>query len=201
MGRNLLYWPLQNVVCYELNPYSFLFVFQIYQPLLCPELCCWGGHIWKRLQDHHQLHSQNWQRRGGEYLFYLRPLHHAVAWVYMSKMSALCPETDVSLSVFQLCFDYQFDTVEGQHKIACHCGAPECRKWINWGKTKTTNLNAFLAIVCICCDLCTEKKRLHTKVISWMSRRPEPLKRWMNLPVASSWQRRTNGWRKGNVTQ
>ncbi|XP_034744786.1 histone-lysine N-methyltransferase 2C isoform X6 [Etheostoma cragini] len=31
----------------------------------------------------------------------------------------------------ELCFDYQFDTVEGQNKIACHCGAPECRKWIN----------------------------------------------------------------------
>ncbi|XP_061588310.1 histone-lysine N-methyltransferase 2C isoform X1 [Cololabis saira] len=31
----------------------------------------------------------------------------------------------------ELCFDYQFDTVEGQHKIACQCGAPECRKWIN----------------------------------------------------------------------
>ncbi|XP_041659164.1 histone-lysine N-methyltransferase 2C isoform X2 [Cheilinus undulatus] len=31
----------------------------------------------------------------------------------------------------ELCFDYQFDSVEGQHKIACHCGAPECRKWIN----------------------------------------------------------------------
>ncbi|XP_063317746.1 histone-lysine N-methyltransferase 2C-like isoform X5 [Pelmatolapia mariae] len=31
----------------------------------------------------------------------------------------------------ELCFNYQFDSVEGQHKIACHCGAPECRKWIN----------------------------------------------------------------------
>ncbi|XP_047445437.1 histone-lysine N-methyltransferase 2C isoform X4 [Mugil cephalus] len=31
----------------------------------------------------------------------------------------------------ELCFDYQFDTAEGQHKITCHCGAPECRKWIN----------------------------------------------------------------------
>ncbi|XP_037837713.1 histone-lysine N-methyltransferase 2C isoform X3 [Kryptolebias marmoratus] len=31
----------------------------------------------------------------------------------------------------ELCFDYQFDTVEGQPKIACHCRAPECRKWIN----------------------------------------------------------------------
>nr|XP_019959050.1 PREDICTED: histone-lysine N-methyltransferase 2C isoform X3 [Paralichthys olivaceus] len=31
----------------------------------------------------------------------------------------------------ELCFDYQFDTAEVQHKIACHCGAPECRKWIN----------------------------------------------------------------------
>ncbi|XP_026230304.1 LOW QUALITY PROTEIN: histone-lysine N-methyltransferase 2C [Anabas testudineus] len=31
----------------------------------------------------------------------------------------------------ELCFDYQFDTVEGQHKIPCHCGAAECRKWVN----------------------------------------------------------------------
>ncbi|XP_055007326.1 histone-lysine N-methyltransferase 2C isoform X1 [Boleophthalmus pectinirostris] len=31
----------------------------------------------------------------------------------------------------ELCFDYQLDSVEGQHTIACHCGAPECRKWIN----------------------------------------------------------------------
>ncbi|XP_062260006.1 histone-lysine N-methyltransferase 2C isoform X1 [Platichthys flesus] len=31
----------------------------------------------------------------------------------------------------ELSFDYQFDTAEGHHKIACHCGAPECRKWIN----------------------------------------------------------------------
>lgn len=38
------------------------------------------------------------------------------------------------LTVFQLCFYYQLECVEGQHKTACHCGAPECRKWINWGK-------------------------------------------------------------------
>ncbi|XP_007559463.1 histone-lysine N-methyltransferase 2C isoform X1 [Poecilia formosa] len=31
----------------------------------------------------------------------------------------------------ELCFDYQFDAIEGQHKIACQCRAPECRKWIN----------------------------------------------------------------------
>ncbi|KAG7526834.1 histone-lysine N-methyltransferase 2C-like isoform X3 [Solea senegalensis] len=31
----------------------------------------------------------------------------------------------------ELCFDYQFDAVEDRHKIACQCGAPECRKWIN----------------------------------------------------------------------
>ncbi|XP_016897904.1 histone-lysine N-methyltransferase 2C isoform X2 [Cynoglossus semilaevis] len=31
----------------------------------------------------------------------------------------------------ELCFDYKFDRAEGQHKISCHCGAPECRKWIN----------------------------------------------------------------------
>lgn len=37
----------------------------------------------------------------------------------------------LAIPVSQLCFDYQFDSVEGQHKISCHCGAPECRKWIN----------------------------------------------------------------------
>ncbi|XP_057712545.1 histone-lysine N-methyltransferase 2C isoform X1 [Corythoichthys intestinalis] len=31
----------------------------------------------------------------------------------------------------ELCFDHQFDPVASQHKVACHCGAPECRKWIN----------------------------------------------------------------------
>ncbi|XP_077470695.1 histone-lysine N-methyltransferase 2C isoform X2 [Stigmatopora argus] len=31
----------------------------------------------------------------------------------------------------ELCFDHQFDPVATQHKVACHCGAPECRKWIN----------------------------------------------------------------------
>ncbi|XP_072297616.1 histone-lysine N-methyltransferase 2C isoform X2 [Eucyclogobius newberryi] len=31
----------------------------------------------------------------------------------------------------ELCFDYRLDSVEGQQTIACHCGAPECRKWIN----------------------------------------------------------------------
>ncbi|XP_068605247.1 histone-lysine N-methyltransferase 2C-like [Brachionichthys hirsutus] len=31
----------------------------------------------------------------------------------------------------ELCFDYQFDTVEGRRKTACHCGTHQCRKWIN----------------------------------------------------------------------
>ncbi|XP_070974437.1 histone-lysine N-methyltransferase 2C-like [Oncorhynchus clarkii lewisi] len=31
----------------------------------------------------------------------------------------------------ELCFDYQFDCVDGQHKIACHCGTADCRKRIN----------------------------------------------------------------------
>ncbi|XP_019900094.2 histone-lysine N-methyltransferase 2C isoform X3 [Esox lucius] len=31
----------------------------------------------------------------------------------------------------ELCFDYQFDCVDSQLKIACHCGTAECRKWIN----------------------------------------------------------------------
>lgn len=60
------------------------------------------------------------------------------------------------VTVFQLCFDYQLDSAEGQHKTACHCGAPECRKWINWGEQKTTNLNTFLATKWVCYDLCTD---------------------------------------------
>ncbi|XP_046884031.1 histone-lysine N-methyltransferase 2C isoform X4 [Hypomesus transpacificus] len=31
----------------------------------------------------------------------------------------------------ELCFDYKFDSVDDQDKIPCHCGAPNCRKWIN----------------------------------------------------------------------
>ncbi|XP_029971030.1 histone-lysine N-methyltransferase 2C isoform X3 [Salarias fasciatus] len=31
----------------------------------------------------------------------------------------------------ELCFDYQFDAVDERHRMACHCGAAECRKWIN----------------------------------------------------------------------
>ncbi|XP_070989710.1 histone-lysine N-methyltransferase 2C-like isoform X2 [Oncorhynchus clarkii lewisi] len=31
----------------------------------------------------------------------------------------------------ELCFDYKYDCVDGQHKIACHCGTADCRKWIN----------------------------------------------------------------------
>nr|XP_057922363.1 histone-lysine N-methyltransferase 2C isoform X2 [Doryrhamphus excisus] len=32
----------------------------------------------------------------------------------------------------ELCFDHQLDPIGGgQHKVACHCGVPECRKWIN----------------------------------------------------------------------
>ncbi|XP_077411797.1 histone-lysine N-methyltransferase 2C isoform X8 [Vanacampus margaritifer] len=30
----------------------------------------------------------------------------------------------------ELCFDHQFDPVASQHKVVCHCGTPECRKWI-----------------------------------------------------------------------
>uniref|UniRef100_A0A674B2F4 [histone H3]-lysine(4) N-methyltransferase n=1 Tax=Salmo trutta TaxID=8032 RepID=A0A674B2F4_SALTR len=31
----------------------------------------------------------------------------------------------------ELCFDYQFDCVDSQHKIACYCGTADCRKRIN----------------------------------------------------------------------
>lgn len=31
----------------------------------------------------------------------------------------------------QLCYDYKFDFEDDQHKIPCHCGAVNCRKWMN----------------------------------------------------------------------
>ncbi|XP_074835657.1 histone-lysine N-methyltransferase 2D [Carettochelys insculpta] len=31
----------------------------------------------------------------------------------------------------ELTYDYQFDFEDDQHKIACHCGAWNCRKWMN----------------------------------------------------------------------
>lgn len=39
----------------------------------------------------------------------------------------------LSLCVFggQLCYDYKFDFEDDQHKIPCHCGAVNCRKWMN----------------------------------------------------------------------
>ncbi|XP_029659206.1 histone-lysine N-methyltransferase trr, partial [Formica exsecta] len=31
----------------------------------------------------------------------------------------------------ELAYDYKFDIEDDQHKIACACGAPNCRKWMN----------------------------------------------------------------------
>lgn len=38
---------------------------------------------------------------------------------------------DSALFSFQLTYDYQFDFEDDQHKIPCHCGAWNCRKWMN----------------------------------------------------------------------
>lgn len=31
----------------------------------------------------------------------------------------------------ELSYDYKFDFEDDQHKIACLCGAPNCKKWMN----------------------------------------------------------------------
>uniref|UniRef100_A0AAQ4PV06 Uncharacterized protein n=2 Tax=Gasterosteidae TaxID=69291 RepID=A0AAQ4PV06_GASAC len=31
----------------------------------------------------------------------------------------------------ELSYDYKFDLEDDQHKIPCHCGAVNCRKWMN----------------------------------------------------------------------
>ncbi|KAL4624619.1 histone-lysine N-methyltransferase 2C-like [Arapaima gigas] len=31
----------------------------------------------------------------------------------------------------ELCYDYKFDLEDDQHKVPCHCGAVNCRKWMN----------------------------------------------------------------------
>lgn len=36
-----------------------------------------------------------------------------------------------SLMEQKLTYDYQFDFEDDQHKIPCHCGAWNCRKWMN----------------------------------------------------------------------
>lgn len=33
---------------------------------------------------------------------------------------------------FQLTYDYKFDFEDEENKIPCLCGAPNCRKWMNW---------------------------------------------------------------------
>lgn len=38
---------------------------------------------------------------------------------------------DFAFFFFQLTYDYQFDFEDDQHKIPCHCGAWNCRKWMN----------------------------------------------------------------------
>lgn len=38
----------------------------------------------------------------------------------------------LSFSLLQLTYDYKFDFEDDQHKIPCLCGAPNCRKWMNW---------------------------------------------------------------------
>lgn len=122
-------------------PFFFFirFLVKIHQPLLCPQLCCWGGDIRKGLQNHHQLQSQNWERRGGGFLFeHILTVYlfiYLFMWMFVCGVQLWCSRVSSCLAL-QLCFDYQFDTVDGQHKIACHCGAPECRKWINRAKWK-----------------------------------------------------------------
>lgn len=109
----------------------------------------------------------------------------------------------------QLCFDYQFDTAEGQHKIACHCGAPECRKWINWGNTKNNKSK------CIPCLYSVDAAQRGKKGFTLKKKRKMKKKsRFMNeqkawtlwrddwiYVVGSSRARKTTGRRKGNVTQ
>lgn len=43
------------------------------------------------------------------------------------------PPTEPSpiCSLSQLSYDYKFDLEDDQHKIPCHCGAVNCRKWMN----------------------------------------------------------------------
>lgn len=77
---------------------QFLFSFQIHQPLLRPQLCCRGGHIWKGLQNHHQLCPQNWKRRGGAISFtWLQYVHTTLHMLIFSpSLSRSCVSTTSS---------------------------------------------------------------------------------------------------------
>lgn len=77
---------------------NFCFVFQVHQPLLRPQLCCRGGHIWKGLQNHHQLCPQNWKSRGGAISFtwlqYVRTTLHVL--IFSPSLSRSCVSTTSS---------------------------------------------------------------------------------------------------------
>ena len=47
-------------------------------------------------------------------------------------MCILIKQLNIDLVVLQLMYDYKFDFEDDQHKIPCLCGAPNCRKWMNW---------------------------------------------------------------------
>lgn len=47
----------------------------------------------------------------------------------------------------QLTYDYKFDFEDDENKIACLCGAPNCRKWMNWNKEMRGDLHCNYLIV------------------------------------------------------
>lgn len=84
-------------------------------------------------------------------------------WASFHCTAARMKGPDLNLPpVFQLCLDYQLDSVEGQHKTACHCGAPECRKWINWGKKPDKSKHIPWRDVCLLPSLHRGKKASHS---------------------------------------
>lgn len=50
---------------------------------------------------------------------------------YEPWQTPVVPSPFSRLFFFQLCYDYKFDFEDDQHKIPCHCGAVNCRKWMN----------------------------------------------------------------------
>lgn len=102
------------------------------------------------------------------------------------------------LTLFQLCFDYQLECVEGQHKTACHCGAPECRKWINWGKEwQQKKIKTDKSKHIPCRDVCSHpslhrgKKAAHSFYEQAEGPNPE---RWTDLRGARSSGRSQATW-------
>uniref|UniRef100_A0A8C6TPZ9 Post-SET domain-containing protein n=1 Tax=Neogobius melanostomus TaxID=47308 RepID=A0A8C6TPZ9_9GOBI len=60
-----------------------------------------------------------------------RYINHSCAPNCITEVVMIEKENKSSSRGEELSYDYKFDFEDDQHKIPCHCGAVNCRKWMN----------------------------------------------------------------------